>query len=919
MYTNNKLSKAVRLAIAFSAASATAFTAQVIAADEEETVRVERIEVTGSRIRRTDLEQSVPITVIDRESIDASGEISVSDLIRSTTFNTAGSFRPQSGSAIQGISTVNMRGLGSARTLVLVDGRRLPKAPASGAAQDLNVVPLAAVERIEILSDGASAVYGSDAIGGVINIITRRDFEGAQVQYGQSRISLPSDGGDREEGSVLFGTSTDTTRVLGGFSWNNRDIIFHRANSSWMDIAPGTSIYGNNFTEGTGPGAHVGPWFSAPTSAAECTQTENFNYIAREGTIGQCVYDFTATNANEASTGNKGLFFKADHQINDDWTIFANASVANSSSFGRYAPSLNDPGSVLNADSVNNPSNPDSPLYRESVFDGSYRDGISPAFDGTGQRNMMYWHRFASLGDRDSYVDVQNRDVLVGVEGSIGDVFVDFGVRRNNSKSNDIGYNYLLRSAASDAVNITAEQAAAADVYYDLRDPLGSRYAGSPDLAEAYQTLLNGMNVTISRISEFDQREVFGSAAFDILDMDAGTIQGVFGFEYRKETYVDQYDALSEAGQVGGSSGNSAGGGRTVRAAYFEALIPITDDLEISTAVRWDDYSDYGSDVSPKVSFRYQPMTELVIRGSYGQGFRAPTLDQITAADSFGNPGTQDPATCLDLVGTVSPCSIQVRQLTRANPELESENSEQYSLGIAYQPTDWLNFAVDYWDISIDNQISLFGLNTLLTREASGQAIPAGVNIIRGGGCYTQEQVGAGNPLCGITGVNAGYANDGTFDTKGIDLNVRTTFNLAELGMLRQNLTISNTMSRKIDGGTNTIRNPGIPAYRASLSNVYSVHDFDFSWTMHAIGKQYNTFRDADGNRDGNIATWITHDLQVAYSTPWDGRFVIGAQNAFEKEPQLFTNAQSRGTRDYNFDLYHAYGRIMYFRYTQNF
>lgn len=918
IHATNELSKAVRLAIAFGAISTVAFTAPILAGDEEEeTSSVDRIQVTGTRIR-SEMEESVPITTIDRDAIEASGEISVSDLIRNTTFNTSGSFRPQSGSGTQGISTVSLRGLGPARTLVLLDGRRLPKAPASGAAQDLNIVPLAAVERIEILSDGASAIYGSDAIGGVINIITRRDFQGAQLMYGQSQISLPSEGGDRDEGSLLFGASSDTSRVLGGFSWNNRDIIFHRANSAWMTIAPGTSIYGNNFTEGSGPGAHVPPWFSIPTSQQECEQTENFNYLARPGTIGQCVYDFTATNANEASTGNKGLFLKADHQINDNWTIFANASAAKTKSFGRYAPALNDPGSVLNADSFNNPSNPDSPLFSESVFDGSYRDGVAnPA--GTGQRNLMYWHRFASLGDRDSYVDVINRDILVGAEGSIGGVFVDFGVRRNNSKSYDIGYNYLLRSAANTAVNITPAEAAAAPVFYDLRDPLGSRYANDPDLASAYQRLLNGMNVTISRIGQFDQREIFGSATFDILNVPAGTIQGVIGGEYRKEYYVDQYDALSEAGQVGGSAGNSAGGGRNVSSAFFETLIPVTDDLEISAAVRWDDYSDYGSDISPKVSFRYQPINQLIIRGSWGEGFRAPTLDQITQADSFGNPGTTDPATCLDLVGRVSPCSIQVRQLTRANPELESENSEQFSFGVAYQPTDWLNVSVDYWDISITNQIQLFGLNALLNREASGDTIPAGVGIVRGGGCYTQEQVGAGRPLCGITGVNAGFANDGTFDINGIDLKARTIFDLGSFGMLRQNLIVSSTLKSKVDGGRNSVRNPGTPGYRASLSNIYSISDFDVTWNMNAIGRQYNTFRDSEGNREGNIATWITHDLQVAYNTPWNGRLVVGAQNAFEKKPQLGTNSSTRGTRDYNFNLYHAYGRIMYFRYIQNF
>lgn len=921
MYTNSKLAKSIRLALMYGAA-ATAFSGAAIAQqdqDEEEAAeeeRVERIQITGSRIQRTDMEGSVPITTFDRDMIDLSGETSAADFIRNTTFNTAGSFRPQSGSAAQGTSSVNLRGLGSDRTLVLIDGRRLPKSPSTGSNQDLSMIPMGAIERIEILSDGASAVYGSDAIGGVINVITRQDFNGIEMRYGRSEISLPADGGDREEGSVVFGSTSDTTRVVGGVSWNSRDIIFHRDNSSWMDVPRGQSIYGNNFTEGSEATGNLSTWYTLP-SEEECNSDsmENFYMV---GTF--CAYDFTATNANEASTANKGLFVNAEHDINRDWSVYANASYAQATSFGRYAPSLNDPGSNLHADSVNNPSNPDGFTFRQEVYDGTHIGPDNDTF--VGNRDLMYWHRFASIGDRDSYVTADGRDFVVGAQGRWGEIDLDFGVRRSQQKTHDIGYNYLLRSNANTLVNITrdeVEAGLAADpdfVFYDMRDPLGTRYSGAQ--AQNYETLINSMNVTISRVSESEQREWFGSAAFDVMEVGAGMIQGVVGFEYREETYVDQYDSLSEAGQVGGSAGNSAGGGRDVTAAYFETLIPITYDLELTLAGRFDDYSDYGSDFSPKASFRWQPMDELVLRGSWGQGFRAPSLDIITMQDSSGNPSMQDPATCLFLTGDTE-CSVQVRQITRANPELESESSEQISLGVAYQPTDWLNFAVDYWDISITNRIALFGLNTLLSREATGDTIPPGVGIVRGGTCYTQEEVGAGNPLCAISGVNGGYANDGTFDISGVDFNARTNFDFGEYGRLMQNLQVSHTIESKVDGGNNAVKNPGVPQYRANINNTYVFNDWSFAWNINVIGNQYNTGRDSDGNREGNIGTWVTHDLQFAYNAPWDGTLTVGMRNAFEKEPQLGTNTAARGTRDYNFNLYDAYGRITYFRYTQRF
>ena len=178
MYPNNKLNKAVRLAIAFGAASAFAGSAIAQQAqDDEASAKVERIEVTGSRLKRTDMEGALPVTVIDRSELVASGDISVSDFLRDTNFNSFGSYQSSSGSSFSGATQVSLRGLGAGRTLILVDGRRTPTSPITGGGQDLNSIPMAAVERIEILTDGASAVYGSDAIAGVINIIPAKTLK----------------------------------------------------------------------------------------------------------------------------------------------------------------------------------------------------------------------------------------------------------------------------------------------------------------------------------------------------------------------------------------------------------------------------------------------------------------------------------------------------------------------------------------------------------------------------------------------------------------------------------------------------------------------------------------------------------------------------------------------------------------------
>ncbi|EIW89162.1 TonB-dependent receptor [Alishewanella agri BL06] len=875
MYSNNKLSKAVRLAIAFGAASAFAgaAVAQEAQQEEEESAKVERIEVTGSRIKRTDLEGALPVTVIDREMIDMSGQLSVSDLLRGTTFNSTGSFRPQSGSSAQGTASINLRGLGADRTLVLVDGRRLPKSPSTGATQDLNSIPIGAVERVEILSDGASAMYGSDAMGGVVNIITRKDFNGVEFNVSMGEASVPKEGGDTESGSVVFGSSTAKTSLIGGVSWNSRDIVFER-DYPW--VVPGSSVYGNNWINADFTGA-----FSAIPGG--CTE-QNFISTTIAGQP-RCQFNFNATNANEASTRNESLFIKARHQVTDDWQVYMNASVSKSGSFGRYAPAPD--WAPVSATSVNNPTNPNAWFYNPANPNAV---AFNPAIGAP--RDIEVYHRYAALGNRDGYVNNEGTDFLAGAQGMLGDVDLDFGVRRNRSKTYDIGYNYIVRSTAWDYIERGI---------YDLQRP-----------SQNPEEVLNAMKATISRISFFNQDEAYISGSFDMFELGAGMVQGVLGAEYRKEDYQDQYDSLSEAGQIGGSAGNSAGGDRTVKSAFFEALVPILDNLEMSLAGRYDKYSDYGNDFAPKVSFRFEPMDGMVLRASWGQGFRAPSLDILTQKTTFSAVSVNDAQTC----AVLGSCPVQVDTFIRANPDLGSEQSDQYTLGWAYQPTDWLNFSIDYWNTEITNKITYFSPATILNRLAAGDALPPGIGI-------TRRQNGS------ISEVLAGYGNEGVVNTDGFDANVRTTFDFGNLGRLNQNLQIAYTRNYD-EGGRNFVKDPGFPQMRATLQNVYVFGDIDVAYNLNLIG---NSFRCglgqtpggaanrngcvnlANAPRDGNWGTYVTHDLQLSYNLPWDGKITVGALNLFEKLPSL----RPYGGRDYNFDLYDGWGRQTYVRYSQTF
>ncbi|MFN9451191.1 MAG: TonB-dependent receptor plug domain-containing protein, partial [Rubrivivax sp.] len=341
----------------------------------------QRIEVTGSRLRRAATEGALPVTVIDRATIEASGQISVSELMRSVTFSSFGNTKPQSGSSAQALADIDLRGLGSNRTLVLLDGRRISKAPFSGQSQDLNSLPLAAVERIEILTDGASAVYGSDAIGGVVNIITRKNYNGVEVSYGEGNPEIV--GGDTKNISLIAGTSGTKGRILGGFSSQSRDMIFTR-NQQGGNVR-GVSSFGNNYRVLNAGGAPTGAFIPVP--GFDCTRNDFWNTAGAGAAGNVCSFDFNASAANEAAIGNKSLFMNAEFNINDDWSVYTSASITSVDSFGRYA-----------ATPVQVTLGPTSAPYQQIT-------AATPGLAASSPRGLSLRHRMAAAGPRDSSTD----------------------------------------------------------------------------------------------------------------------------------------------------------------------------------------------------------------------------------------------------------------------------------------------------------------------------------------------------------------------------------------------------------------------------------------------------------------------------------------------------------------------------------
>ena len=389
--------------------------------------------------------------------------------------------------------------------------------------------------------------------------------------------------------------------------------------------------------------------------------------------------------------------------------------------------------------------------------------------------------------------------------------------------------------------------------------------------------------------------------------MGGGISNAVVGAEYREDRFADVYDSLSQAGVVLGSSGGASGGGRDVTSAYFEWLLPFTSSFDITLAGRYDKYSDYGNDFSPKVAARWQPLDNLTVRASWGQGFRAPGLDILTQARSFSAEPVNDPQSCA-AQASPSTCQLQVDTYFIANPNLSSEQSDQFSVGLVYDPFEWLDLSVDYYNIKVADTISSIGAQDIINMDldpGNWGAIPAGLSITR-------------RPDGSIREITAGYANEGDLQTDGVDFRANTDFDFGGAGRLQNRLTVSWINKYEITSingeTTDYIGRMGSPQLRANLSNDWSLGDFTFTWNTNYIDGQQNptTASGAAGTRVGGYAT---NDVQVAWQAPWNGKVAFGAMNVGNRYPEL----KAYDGRPWNFYLYDAYGRTVYLRYTQSF
>ncbi|WP_420787326.1 TonB-dependent receptor plug domain-containing protein [Shewanella chilikensis] len=684
MSTQTAVAKAIRFSL-FAFVS-TSIPTMAYAADEAQaTEQVERIEVTGSRIKRTDMENASPIVVMSAADIEKGGFNSVQDVLGNLSQNSGGSMTQQE---VHGFtpaaSSVNLRGVGAGRVLTLINGKRVPKYPFGAGGTDSFVdtanIPLGAIERIEILTTGASAIYGSDAMGGVINIILKKDVEQTTFKY---RFSDTDEGGLRNnQFSFMTGVSSDTANLTFFAEYEDRTALKGTDRPEWgTDIVDGQpysgySSYGANLVQDLGNNKTE---LEKTLSPAEC---EARGYVVMEN--GRCGFDRSKQRDFLPEQKRYSTMINLTKELNADHQLYSRIDYTHSSTFTEIESATvgNDFMFNVAGDSVTI-ANKDKGMTQTFKKDTAFGGDFANAADG----DYFYTRRMSELGPRTSDFETNNFSFIIGAKGFLTDSIeydTSWSIARQTVES---------RSSGSPTHQAMFDYLTSGENGKSLMDVI------SPEDA----ALLNyeGNKKGQSTLSSFS-----AGINGDAFELAGGTAAYAVGLEYSKEWFYDKSDSFTSNGGVIGKGGSSAEGEREQYAAYAELALPLLDQLTMTLAGRYDYYddeSDVGGQFTPQVSLEYRPIDSLMLRALYAETFRAPDMQRLFGDPTTGYSTVIDTPRCeaYDECDKIESLPIAIG----ANPELEAEEGKNYNLGLVWD-YEGINLTVDYWMVEIDNLVN---------------------------------------------------------------------------------------------------------------------------------------------------------------------------------------------------------------------
>ena len=883
------------------AMSATPSFGQTQQSQTDQPTQLQRVEVTGSAIKRIDAETAVPITVIKLDELRKQGVTTIEQVLSRISASQSQTGTSQSvGLGTGSAAFADLRGLGSNKTLILLNGRRIANNAIDGASVDLNVIPFSALERVEILRDGASALYGTDAIGGVINFITRKDFSGGAVTLGADSPQHP--GGKAYSANLAYGfgrLDNDGFNVLGVVDYQKQSpISAAQRDFSSTGFLPDRGIFRSSGSPD--PANYNQGGKSANPAGPACTA----NPFIFHQSGSSCRYDFVKWVDLVPDTERVSGLLKGTLKLSPDHAVSVEYFATQVLNKTTIAPV---PFAALTVD-------PGTPF-----FPGN---GITPgptnfAIDPTKSINVR-WRDVPNGPRQEQDKNLQQR-VVASIDGVVIGWDYNVGLAYNQNKNT-----HTTTGGYADGTIITS------GVKTGIINPFG-------DQTTAGQALLDGALVKgVLYYGQADVTSIDARASRELGDwMGAGRSAAIaVGTEFRREKLSFQANpSVAEllVASTGVDPTTNQGGSRTVSAVYGELNIPLTKELEVTGALRYDKYSDVGSTTNPKVSFRYQPIDPVLLRGSYSTGFRAPSLYELNNPQTYTNTGNSfnDPVRCpngVPIAGAseADVCNTQFIVLNGGNPKLRPEKAKNLVLGLVLEPVKDLTIGLDFWWIKLKDQVSVLP-DTLIFAD-----------VVKNAGLFHRGADGSlsiDGTQC--PGVNCGYITDtndnlGEIRTNGVDLSAAYRLRTADMGTF--NFGINGTYVTKYEyqqeqGGV-FLQNAG--AYSGTGPIFRWAHTLNVTWTKDAWGlaivnrykSGYQDQNDPNQVSDpqfyGDVGSYSVWDVAGSWTPVKALSFTVGVRNVFDRSPPFSNQAK---TFQSNFDPRYSdpTGRAYYARATYTF
>lgn len=969
MFKASKTAAAVRLIIAFGAASAAmsnvAF-AQEAAKETDEAKKVERIEVTGSRLKRTDMETATPITTVTGDDLKNMGIQDVGQFMQASPIMSGSPAMTTTNNGGNGGTFIELRGLGSSRTLVLVNGRR-------AISSDFQGIPSSMIERIEVLKDGASATYGADAVAGVVNIITKKNFEGVEVTAmqkayfdvdtsGQNSFSIVA-GKDFGEGNIVFGVDWVKEKAI---YQGDVDVDFFQTAYNVGNAAQAKSFVENGPIY-TGAGRNVDPGGSSTTPCGrfyvvgkagswtnkKCdggvAAIDDMRAFVASGATND-LYNYNPVNLIQTPYNKLNMFVEGKFQLNDTTSLYTETRLNKRTSLQELAPTPYDTGV--------------DPGFKVTRTVG----GASVTSNGVSGQN--YYNPFGAdvyrsrrrmvEAPRTFEQDITRFQQVVGVTGDIKaidgwtyDVSANFGADHET----DTDFGQLFGPNLANALG-PSFKAADGKVYCGTPGAIidgcvSMNVFGGP--GSITKEMLDYVSAPLLDTSVYNQLQVTAFAGGDVFELPGGMATGGFGVEYLKENVKNQTDSGKFLGQVSGNKGKvTQSAEKAIKSVFSEWLFPLVSDqefakrVELKAGVRHDQIDYAGSANTYQLGATWEVIDGLLLRSNYGTVFRSPTLTDLFGPSNDGFPSAIDPcnadAWSGDPDNDVPPLSTEVKNRCLAagvpnggsqnfdtqqlgkffgNSKLKPETGDTFTAGFAYSPEfiDGLGLTVDFWRINIEDVIDSVGVGDSLDGCYNGGIASLCKNIVRDA---------AGE----ISYVNSQVENFSKKVAEGIDTEVTYSVD-SGFGRFNFNTVWTHFTSRqdyKYNGEDKSfalrelkgefVDDTSYAKDKISFTTSWDLDDLNVTYRLGYIGKmKYNaknfTFAD-DTFPDmwAEVDSMVYHDISAQYNFPTGTVVSVGVENVTDEEPPYIENAFNASTDESNYRLF---GRGYFVKLSQKF